>query len=337
LNAPATEQQHIEVPFRVAGRLAAVGGMHKAVAGARNRRLMAGWLITAGYLGPDGGLIPTVDRDQQTFDAAKELGRIDWDHYMAKGLWNDTHKPPKVGRPLTVEFHDGTTALSKAHGGIVGFWTVGELWDRSNPDSWKGAGHTPTPVELDRADHFWSVAQMFKAAGAGRTLGLSADGLMALSKCRKRILWAKVNEAAVAELAKNPDATVEPVVLDDAVLASMTKAVDGTDLSPLALVRPGMIDGIGCDGACEACGRDCESRSTLRLTKATAETIAPTVPEDLEGGGEKPTEKLAGAEDRDPEEIEALTQGLMEKFQVSRATARRWLADYLASETPRSA
>ncbi len=192
------------------------GGIVPLQKGVRSR-MMGGWLTTFGHIGPDGGIVPTIDRDEQTMDAARELGHIDWSAYIKGGRWNDTHvEGCYVGLPETLEFHDGTTELSKAHG-KVGFWTTGRLFDRRDPSSWQGLTgadgqpRDPTSHELDRADHFWRVADILK--GTPRTLGLSAHGRMALSPCRKRILYCEIPEAAVCELPVNPDATLEPLAL----------------------------------------------------------------------------------------------------------------------------
>jgi len=174
-------------------------------------RPLGGWLATYGKIGPDGGIVPTIDRDNQNFQAAGRLGDIDFSEYLQKGLWNDTHNEDRiVGRASTLEFHNGTTELSKAHG-KVGFWTTGHLFDRTDPQSWEGLDYTPSPLEFQRADHFWKLARLLK--GTPRPLAFSAHGLMQLSPCRKRIIWAKVRQSAVCETPVNPDATVEPLEL----------------------------------------------------------------------------------------------------------------------------
>lgn len=197
-------------------------------------RPMAGWLTVFGLLGASGDVIPLVDRDNQVFEAARQIGHIDWRPYVEKGVWNDTHLNGKFGRPRvivgypdTLEFHDGTSARSLSEG-KVGFWTEGHLLDRGDPASWNG--REPTPGELDRADYYWTLGQALK--DGPRTLGLSADGGMLLSPCGKRILFACIEEAAVCEYPKNPGATLEP----------MEKA--------LRQFRPGMVGASPCGRCC---------------------------------------------------------------------------------------
>jgi len=269
--------------------------------------------MTYGKIGPDGGIVPTIDRDGQTVEAAKELGHIDWRTYVKGGVWNDTHDEAViVGLPSTLEFHDGTTPLSKAHGKL-GFWTTGRLFNRTDPSSWSGLtdgngnARTPTPHELDRADHFWKLASMLK--GIPRPLGLSAHGRMALSECRTRIVYAEVDAAAVCELPVNPDATLEP----------MAMAVKGT---PLEILRKGMIT----RGRCGRC--TCPEGACLRLLKAVHAGNAATravVPEDLEGATDdgKLVATTAG------ERLSQLVQAVQSQFKVDKATARRWVREYL--------
>lgn len=204
-----------EQPFYLEGSVTPLVGLEplRKSAGAwwTPTRPLGGWLATYGKIGPDGGIVPTVDRDGQNFQAAGRLGDIDFSEYLLKGLWNDTHDENRiVGRATSLEFHNGTTELSKAHG-KVGFWTTGHLFDRSDPQSWDGLDHPPSPVELQRADHFWKLATLLK--GTPRPLALSAHGRMLLSPCRQRIIWAEVRQSAVCETPVNPDATLEPLEL----------------------------------------------------------------------------------------------------------------------------
>jgi hypothetical protein len=255
--------------------------------------------MTYAKIGPEGGLIPTIDRDEHIMEAAAELGRIDWAPYLTNGLWNDTHdEGTLVGVPTNLEFHDASTPLAKAHG-KVGFWTAGHLFDRADPSSWElYTSHVPTANDLDRADYFWQVAQMLK--GLPRPLGFSAHGDMALSPCRRRIVWCRVKQAAVCDLPKNPDATAE-----------LLKG------SPLELLRKGLAAAVEEDPeACEAC--DCE---TCRKGVGSAAPPAPVeeraqiaqpAPED----GFTPTGSLA---------MDNLTRAVMRRFFVDQATAERWI------------
>ena len=187
-------------------------------------RRLAGWLTTYGKLGPDGAVVPTEDRDGQVFEAAKQLGDIDWSAYVRGGLWNDSHRAPfpdgswppsapgPVGKAVYVgigtrlEFHGADSPLAQAHG-KVGFFTVGHLWDRTDPSSWQDyTDYTPSAEDLDKADEFWRLANILEDAGA--TLGFSAHGVARLSKCGRRILHAQIVGAAVCTGPRNPDATV---------------------------------------------------------------------------------------------------------------------------------
>ncbi len=179
-------------------------------------RALGGWVMTYAKLGPNGELIETVDRERQTIDAARELGRIDWEPYIKAGRWNDTHdENTLVGLPTVLEYHDATSDLAKAHG-KVGFWTAGHLWDRNDPQSWAAYGvPRPSDHELDAADRFWRLAQMLK--GLPRPLGFSAHGQMRLSRDGRRVTWCQVTQAAVCQLPMNPDATAEILELAKAV------------------------------------------------------------------------------------------------------------------------
>ena len=195
-------------------------------------RQLGGWLITYGKLDANGGVTPTRDRDGQTFDAAETVGRIDWSDYLAKGIWNDTHAGMvtgadgkktydasldiPVGFPTMLEYHGADSPLAKAHG-KVGFWTEGALFDRADPRSWMALGRDPTEQEFARADRMWHLATLLKAGPRG--LGFSAEGKMLLSPCGKRILWAKVQRAAVCEVPVNPDATAMMLAVSGAHVA----------------------------------------------------------------------------------------------------------------------
>jgi len=270
----------------------------------QHTRPMAGWLMTYGKLTADGIVVPTVDREGHVMEAARELGLIDFSDYLRKGVgvWNDTHKPEIiVGLPDTLEFHDGSTAMSKAHG-KVGFWTSGHLFDRTDPGSWdglrddRGRPRVPTPQEFSRADHFWRLSQLLK--GTPRPLALSADGSMWVSRCGGRIVRAKVEAAAVCELPQNPDTTLEPMLM----------SVAGT---PLDFLRPGMVSGEFC-----RCGDD--SCSMSKAVHAGSSSMAAMAPEDLEGS--KPDDGVNMAR---------LVDMVAERFKLSQKDAQRWVADYL--------
>lgn len=201
-----------EIPFSMNGPLALLTD-----AALPFSRPMGGWLATAGKLDGDGITVPTTDRDGQVFEAVAELGRVDWTPYVQRGVWNDTHNEAvTVGLPDSLAYYDAASEMAAAHGKI-GLYTTGHLFDRDDPRSWAGltdadgVPREPTPREFERADHFWALAG--RLAGLPRTLALSAHGRMALSPCGKRIILALIEAAAVCELPKNPDATLEPLRL----------------------------------------------------------------------------------------------------------------------------
>lgn len=173
-------------------------------------RKLAGWVTTYGTLGPDGGVVPTRDREGHIFEAARQLGLIDFSKYLTKGVgvWNYAHSPLRVGLPETLEFHDGNTDLSRTHR-KVGFWGTGHLFDQALPESWKGV-QEPSREEFAKADHCWDLAT--NLCKGPRTLGFSVEGTMQLSPCRSRILRASVSKAAVLEYPHNPDATAEAMI-----------------------------------------------------------------------------------------------------------------------------
>lgn len=217
------------IPWRMDGEVmpVRVEPLEKGISSRVPRRPLAGWLMVYATLGPQGQVVPVKDRDGQLHEAAKELGHIDWTPYLEKGGWIDNHrwlfpdgapapvgtrpdggKRVHVGRAHTLEFHDGGTDLSLAHRKI-GYFTSGELYDREDPESWRGLGRTPTPLEFERAEHYWDLAHMLK--GTPRPLAFSADGIMALSKDKARLLWARVDFAGVCEIPKHPATTAEPM------------------------------------------------------------------------------------------------------------------------------
>jgi len=273
-------------------------------------RPMGGWLMTYGKLGPQGGVIPTVDRDGHVMEAARELGHIDWTPYLEQGLWNDTHNEEViVGVPTSLEFHDGTTELSKSHGKL-GFWTAGHLFDRNDPRSWElYTDRKPSEDELARSDHFWMLANMLK--GLPRPLGFSAHGHMALSPCKKRVVWCRVKQSAICELPKNPDTTAE-----------MLKG------SPLEIMRKGMdlASGRGC--TCDCCA--------LPLSKASPQ-FEPAL---NTGGDGQPTRAELTRPDVDDLAIDQnfkptgnhglddLLRAIMRRFFVDQGTASRWISKH---------
>jgi hypothetical protein len=198
--------------FRLYGSVSPL--LEKAVVtGYRPRRRLGGWLATFGKIGPNGGIVPTVDRDGHVFAAARQLGLVDWSAYLEKGLWNDRHFDGLIHKPETIvgiadtlEFADEHTSLGQAHR-KVGFFTTGHLFDRADPRSWEGLGRTPRPHELAKSDEYWELAQLLD--GTPRELGFSAHGKMALGQDGCSIAYAKISQCAIAQLPKNPDATVQ--------------------------------------------------------------------------------------------------------------------------------
>lgn len=283
------------------GSVQPIVGMRKGAGGYVPRRQLGGWLMTYGKVAPDGSVVPTVDRDDQVMEAARELGHIDWQSYLAKGAWNDTHDEGViVGHPTGLEFHDGSTELSKASR-KVGFWTEGHLWDPEDARSWTAFGcSTPSPRELERADHFWHLATMLK--GSPRPLGFSAHGLMALSPCGKRIIKCKVTQAAICELPKNPDATID--------------LVKG---SPLELMRKGIVT--RSDRPCGRCS--CPAGACEGLLKGTStSTISSIAPQDLEGAN---TDNAA-------RKMRKLVQAVAARYGIEESDALDWVRRYFLRE-----
>jgi hypothetical protein len=291
----------------------------KAVAGPQGHkptRPLGGWLMVYALLGPNGGLHPVLDRENQVMEAASELGRIDWTEYLRKGRWNDTHNENVlVGQGTNLEFHDQHTPLAKAHG-KVGFWTSGHLWDPADASSWElYTDHVPNPTELRRADEFWTLAQCLK--GTPRPLGLSAHGWMELSACKSRILTAGCEAAAVCELPMNPASTVEPMEL----------ALRG---SPLEWLRKGMV--ARHDRPCRTCSCP-PGAACLALRKGLQRAdSAPLMTDRLDIESDD-TAVLTKLDRDDPAaKVEALIALIQARFFVTRADAVRWVARYLNSE-----
>lgn len=256
-----------------------------------------------------------MDREKQWFEAAQALGQIDFSEYLAKGRWNDTHlwddkanTGVMVGIPTELEYHDETSPLAKAHR-KVGWWTEGHLFDRHDPESWTRFGAEPTAEDLDRADYYWQLGQLLK--GTPRALGISAHGKMLLSPCGKRIIWAKVQHAAVCEVPQNPDSLLYPLRMAVPIHRTMVGA-----------------------NPCESCACPPGACRDLRLLKATtAGTMAATVPEDLEqttvgdGDPELP-ERTSDTEIR----VERLVKLLLERNPgTSRAGVLKWVNSWLKS------
>lgn len=270
----------------------------------RKKRL-EGWLTTYGHLGPDGAIHPTKDRDDQVFEAAAALGRIDWSNYLKKGRWNDTHREHIVGLPAGLEFHDRNTERAQKERKI-GFWTWGHLFDRNDPDSWQALGRKPTDHEFRRADHFWEMANDLQ--DLPRSLGLSADGRMALSPCRKRILAAQIDAAAVCEVPRNPDATL--------VLAK-----GGPDI--LSTLRSSMVGASPCSRCCCPTGQRCQD---FGLKKAVVDASG-LVPFDLSPlGALDPTREWAKLIDGiNPSDDQDLVVALQMRYLLSESDARHLL------------
>jgi len=199
----------MEERFRISGPISPVALLAKGLGvEAPSARRLAGWVTTYGTIGPDGGIVPTVDRENQIMECASVMGLINWTTYLTKGVgvWNDAHSSRRVGMPESLEFHDGTTDLSRAHG-KVGFWTTGSLFDRANSASWVGLPDRPSDVEFERADYYWALGNELRKGP--RTLAFSVEGTMTVSSCGHRIIRACVDEAAVLEYPYNPDSTAE--------------------------------------------------------------------------------------------------------------------------------
>jgi hypothetical protein len=264
-------------------------------------RPMGGWLATYGKIGPNGGVVPTKDREGQIFEAAKTLGMIDFGTYLKKGRWNDTHDEGIiVGVPTDLEFHDHTTDLAKAHR-KVGFWTEGHLFDRTDPMSWELFGYEPTEKDLDRSDYFWKLSHLLK--GTPRSLALSAHGKMLLSPCGERIIWATVRQAAVCEVPQNADATLQPLELAVKVRQSMVGA-----------------------NACATCSCPAGACKNLLRKGVTATAVAPIVQESLEGSA---SNSVMGQAERNEEMLQRLVTQVAKRMKCSEQQAREWVRKWI--------
>jgi hypothetical protein len=272
-------------------------------------RPLGGWLATYGKLDASGAVRPTTDREGHHFAAAAEaVGQVDFSNYLKRGRWNDTHEKVWVGVPTVLEHHGRESELAQAHR-KVGFWTEGHLFDRHDPRSWTDyTSYRPTPTDLDRADYYWTLATMLK--GTARAIGFSADGNMILSRCGTRIVWAGVDDMAVCELPQNPDATAIPLKL---------AARDGGPIP--ALVASMMRAGPCGDCACPP-GARCP---VVPIAKAPTRHVPALQPQP----GDPLTATDGPPDDLTDTERDALAAMLAERFMISVATARRWIATYL--------
>lgn len=301
MGAAATLRAH---PFTMHGD---VKPLLKAAVGTEYvpTRPMGGWLATYGKLSTGGQVVPTMDRENQIFEAAKTLGMIDFDSYLRKGRWNDTHDEGIiVGVPTSLEHHDETTELAKAHR-KVGYWTEGHLFDRADPRSWELYGYEPTEAELDRADYYWNLSRLLK--GTPRSLALSAHGKMLLSPCGSRIIWAKVNQAAVCEVPQNPDATLLPLEL----------AVS---------IHRGMLG----RAACATCSCPAGACRNLLRKGMTGTSIAPIVTEDLEGDAHA-SAAPGGPDDQTKQKLERIVAMVAKRMKCTNAQARTWVRKWIKS------
>lgn len=293
----------VTVPFALFGE---VSPLHKAVGASAwiPTRPLGGWMATYGKIGPNGGIIPTVDRDDHIFEAAGTIGKIDFTEYLAKGLWNDTHTEVIVGVPSGLEFCGPDSPLAKAHS-KVGFWTEGHLFDRRDPRSWLSCTtYEPTSADLDQADYYWHLATMLK--GMPRSLGFSAEGKMQLSPCGHRIIYARVARNSVCELPVNPDSIATPLRL-----AREHRLVpDMVGKSPCADCR------CPWDSRCKV--------APLAKGVSPADAVDPVlVVQDLED------EAADQAGEDEPSPYAMLQQLVIERTHCTPADARRWIAGYL--------
>lgn len=308
-------EDHRLAPFHMEGQVMPIHAeaMLKST-GRVPRRPLAGWLMVYGTLDARDNVVPLRDRQGHLHEVAKELGRIDWTPYMEKGAWIDNHRwlfpdgtpaphgvRPKngkrvhVGRAHTIEFHDGTTPLSKAHR-KVGFFTTGELFDRNDPSSWAALGRAPTPEELARADHYWDLAHMLK--GTPRPLAFSADGLMAVSKDRAKIMWARVDAAGVCEIPQHPATTAEPMTMSHR--PSQVTPHTPFEIMEMAVQHDSLMS----------------TGPTTPRTEGELEVAA--VQNDWQAVGGNPEQHR----------LDLLIAQVAERFHTSRSTAKRWVRDY---------
>ena len=205
--------------FRISGALVA-RTLRKAIT--NRTRPLEGWLFAFGILGPNGGVIPTTDRDGQFTDAASAPGKVDVTEYLKKGLWNDTHnRNVIVGRSDGLEFHDGTTPLSLSHQKI-GYYTAGHLFDPSNPVTF--GDYSPTPFDLERSDYYWELANE-TLSGGPRSLAFSADGWMWCDQTGTHIVRARIDQSAICETPVNPLCTAEVVFDGSDPAQQLAKAI----------------------------------------------------------------------------------------------------------------
>lgn len=278
-----------------------------------------------GLLAADGTITPQLDRQGHFFEAARELGRIDFSEYLAKGVWDDTHifdNPnfPELGKivvgvPTDLEYHGPESELAKAHG-KVGWWTEGHLFDPHDPNSWRNfTTHEPTARDLQRADYYWRLSSLLK--GTPRDIGISAEGKMLESPCGRRIIWAKVQRAAVCEVPQAPASTLQPLELAVPLKAGMIGA------SP-----------------CDSCSCPAGACKTLRLRKSGSSHIV----SDLYGFGGENVDDVYGDDHAQtvvpsqPDEarmdlkIRALVALVQKRFDLDRKEAARWVRAWMSSK-----
>ena len=162
-----------------------------------------------GQVDANGTLYPTIDKQNQIMVSAGQPSSMDWARAIKRGdgVINDAHTNIRVGRPLALEYHDGTTALSRRDGKL-GWWLWSRLYDRNDPDSWDGYT-MPSPAEFARANYYWVVLQLLLASG--RPGGYSIQGFSCLTPDRGSAVMTDVRHVALVEYPVNPDCTIEHV------------------------------------------------------------------------------------------------------------------------------
>jgi len=320
-NAPP-KPKVLDVGFSLHGTMSRLNKASR-VAGYEPARPFGGWLAVWGTLGADGRVTPQRDRQGHYFEAAQELGRIDFTEYLGKGrIWDDTHmwdhpEHPEVGRigvgvPTSLEYHGPTSELAKAHG-KVGWWTEGHLFDRDDEASWRlFTTYAPTARDLERADYFYGLSTLLK--GTPRDLGISAEGKMLLSPCKSRIIWAKIQRAAVCEVPQAPASTLQRLEL----------AVP---------IRRGMLDA----GPCDSCTCPAGACRTLRLSKGEGTAnIIDFAAEPSEGPPADEGDDEQGDEDRLSLKVARLVALLQRRHGLSKKQAVAWIRAWLARDKPRA-
>jgi len=312
------------LPLQLQGSLLPLAKVASRVDGHAPTRPMAGWATVWAQILPDGTLVPVIDRDEQTMDCAAELAGIDWSAYLqrSRGFWNDCHKGNipgnraiKVGMGRILQFHDADSPFAREHG-KVGWWTAGHLWDRADPASWQlYTDYIPTSIDLDRADAYWRMAQQLD--GTERPLGFSVDGRMRTSPCGKRIIWARVEEIALAPGPSNPACTVEPL----AVLAKASKELGAQGL---AFLPAGLIGRNATPDACGTCSCGPNACGLRRLVKSDSGDVAPMAVESH--GGAVAEQPVAPP----PTDLRRLLARVRKRYGLDEPGAIRALRHFLA-------